>query len=129
MTTLEECSALVSEVKMAQRLAPKGAELSGADLLYWRELPQKEQAYFRALLAPQFDARTDPCNCGRPVHYTWLCGHVRCVRCLRAWSIREERLGTLPMISDLRKIERTDIGYALEHALPVMLSSEARGPA
>lgn len=118
MSTLKECDDLVNEFWVAYRVfcAP-GRSFTGADLLGFRQLPQKEQAYYKALIAPYEDphaeARTqtvssgpdengiftvayDPplpeaCGCRRPVVMDHMRAAVRCSRCLHAWPWLERR--------------------------------------
>lgn len=148
MTDLEECDAIVADVLMAWRFfSDEGRELTGAALLRWRQLPERERVYFRALVAPYEDkhygTRTQtpvhqedgsvlflydpplpaPCSCKRPVFIDIMHNSVRCVRCLHAWSLRRQEAAEcagdlMPAVLwKLGDVDRLDMGYALEQVL------------
>ncbi len=108
MTPLEQAERDLAECLLARLVfVPDGAKFSGAHLLAFRSLPERDKLYFAALTAPLWDehgatrTRTvslpdedgfcevthDPpypkvCACKAPVYADWNTQWARCAECL-----------------------------------------------
>lgn len=144
-SAIEQCDAIVTEALLAWRLCcPEGEMFSGKHLLAWRELPELERRYFAALVEPYVDphaltrVRTatevssnecrftyeppypEPCSCERPVWVDHYGGHIRCSRCLAAWSLKSamvNRLSFTGLRDPINEVSKVDIGFATERIL------------